>query len=340
MNNFNAVRLCLSLLVILAHSYEIRYGGRSQEPLTKIFGTISFGELAVNCFFIVSGYLILGSWHRSGSLLQFIWRRFLRVAPAFIFCYLISGLIVGPAVQPAQIYFSHFDWLRYFLGLATFSQPQTPNVFVGTMFPGVNVPLWSIQYEVACYCLLAGLGVIGALRTQRCWIALFFCFGGLLILGRVAGSYGVPQYFEVFTKSYIRLPFFFFAGGIFYLKPQLLQLRQQLTWALIGGCVALIGLTHSVTAELGLASGGALAILSLATHRSNRSATLIDKLDISYGLYLYAWPVSQVLYLAFPGQGAMLNFLSTSLVAAALALFSWRLIEEPSLKMKRWPIWK
>ena len=80
-NNFGAIRLALAFLVILSHSSEMIDGNRSRELLTQVFGTISFGELAVDCFFIISGYLITKSYLSSTSALEYLVKRVLRIYP-------------------------------------------------------------------------------------------------------------------------------------------------------------------------------------------------------------------------------------------------------------------
>ena len=95
-NNFHLLRFVFASLVIISHAHEIKDGDRSNEILTTIFGSISFGELAVDCFFVISGYLITKSWLENPRFSAFLSSRILRIFPAFIVASLLCALILGP----------------------------------------------------------------------------------------------------------------------------------------------------------------------------------------------------------------------------------------------------
>jgi len=95
-NNIGCLRLVLASLVIFAHSPEIIDGDKHREPLTSVFHTISFGALAVDFFFILSGFLITASYFSSVNVWSYLWKRVLRIYPAFIAASLVCILVVGP----------------------------------------------------------------------------------------------------------------------------------------------------------------------------------------------------------------------------------------------------
>jgi peptidoglycan/LPS O-acetylase OafA/YrhL len=99
-NNFGLLRLIFAMCVLVSHSIELVDGNRSREPLTFIFGTLSLGELGVDGFFLVSGYLIAQSFENSASVLLYLGKRILRIYPAFVVAFVLSIVVVGP-LSPA-----------------------------------------------------------------------------------------------------------------------------------------------------------------------------------------------------------------------------------------------
>src|SRR4051794_34755403 len=82
-NNFNFLRLLFASLVILTHSVELVDGSPRREPLQQLRLPWTVSHLAVDGFFLLSGYLIAQSWIREPHLLRFLWKRVLRIYPGF-----------------------------------------------------------------------------------------------------------------------------------------------------------------------------------------------------------------------------------------------------------------
>jgi peptidoglycan/LPS O-acetylase OafA/YrhL len=68
--------------------------------------------------------------------------------------------------------------------------------------------------------------------------------------------------------------------------------------------------------------------------RSTRLAAVGHKVDISYGVLLYANPVQKLLIWLYPGISPWLVFIEATAIASILALASWRLVEKPFLNLK------
>ena len=94
-NNFNRIRLVLASLVLLSHSFELIDGDNRREPLARLVHTTSLGYLAVCDFFLISGYLIVGSCLSRHEPLHFLKNRILRIFPGFLVCAIFSVVLAG-----------------------------------------------------------------------------------------------------------------------------------------------------------------------------------------------------------------------------------------------------
>ncbi len=103
-----------------------------------------------------------------------------------------------------------------------------------------------------------------------------------------------------------------------------------MTWLAVGlTCVSALLPNYRIVAAL------PLAYVLIVTGGTAKSPIWRLPNDISYGLYIYAFPVQQVL----AGMGAISLgigwFALLSLIATVpLALASWLLVEKPSLRLK------
>ena len=143
-NHFNLIRLVLASLVILSHAPELVDGDRHRELLTRAFGTLSFGELAVDGFFILSGFLICQSWANAPKFRPFLVKRVLRIFPGFIVASLVCALLVPVLVTDLGSYFGQFRWDRFSTGVALLRVPVVPTIF-SKPYAGVNGSVWTIE---------------------------------------------------------------------------------------------------------------------------------------------------------------------------------------------------
>ena len=338
---FGFLRLLLASLVIVSHTPELIDGGRGREPLTSLFHTLSFGEVAVDGFFLISGFLITSSYLASSGATSFLRKRVARIYPGFIVSSLLCVLVVGPL---AGGYFS----AGYIRGVAQvivragiLSPPLMANVFDGSYAAALNTAVWTIQYEFICYLIVLGLGIAGLLRNR--WFLGLSAAACLMIfsfsppsVGDFLNGLGLNSFIIHGDRlNLFRFVGLFFAGAFFYLVQGSIVLSRR---AAVGAGVLVCGtLCMPSFATIGFAIFGAYLLFAAATYASGTWVARInnDRTDISYGLYLYAWPVTKLLLWWQVASSPLVVGLLTWLLAAAAGTLSWFLIEKPVMEWVR-----
>jgi peptidoglycan/LPS O-acetylase OafA/YrhL len=322
-NNFNALRFLFASLVILSHAPELQDGDRRHELLTQIFGTISFGEMAVQSFLLISGYLIVKSWQERPQVAVFLTHRILRIYPGFVVASLVCALLIAPAFG-ASDYWAQFRIGEYLKSLLFLKQPAIPGVFEGSHYAAVNGSMWSISYEFKCYVIALIFGLLGFLKKRNVWLALAIFCTVVHVINR-SGWASLP------SDLTIRLFMAFAYGGCFYLYENALPWRSSMAWAglLLLGVLLFI----PMTAQPALCLLGGYAILHFA--KSGPTVLGFHRWpDISYGVYLYAWPLNKIWLWYFPQMNLAALVLLVFFSSVLVGLVSWYAVEKPCLKLK------
>ncbi|HKU43756.1 MAG TPA: acyltransferase [Polyangiales bacterium] len=334
-NNFDALRFWAALVVLWSHAFPIAYGSEAHEPLYALSGGQStLGGVAVSLFFVISGYLITRSFERSESSWTFTRARILRIAPALLVVLAITAFALGPIVSDhsAAEYFRSGAPYRYVLAQASFTRhiDVLSGVFADHALPYVNASLWTLRYEVACYVLVLVLGVS---RLLTRFVTLLLYLGAIAYLAVVehlqtdlhAELPGPDRLLDLGAK--------FLAGALVY--QWRVPLRARWAW------LALAVLGFTVWAGAFRSAERIVlpyAVLFVAIGTTRRLPALTRFGDLSYGTYIYAWPVSQcaVLALAEPSWFGV-GLIATPIVLA-LAFASFHLVEKRALAWKAAPV--
>jgi peptidoglycan/LPS O-acetylase OafA/YrhL len=336
-NNLNFLRLLFAVLVIASHSYFIVSKETGAfEPLYRLTNNrVNLGDLAVNGFFAISGFLLAGSWCAGrGGLWGFVSRRVARIYPAFAVCVLLCIGVVGPlAVEDVRSYFAdpHTYRLLQYLYFGRFWN-SLPGAFPDNPMPGIiNSSLWTIKYELYCYLAIILLGVAGMLRGRwvtACalfWLAVF----NVLVATKTTLPYALDPYYMP------RLLTFFLGGAALYLCRGVVPYRAGLFLVAIAVLLGTMGWSGWATLVLPTAGLYSLFYVACLPGRLNAFGR---RHDLSYGVYLYGWPIQQlVVHYGIPGGSPWsLTAISVALSFVAAGA-SWFLIEAPSLRLvKAW----
>jgi peptidoglycan/LPS O-acetylase OafA/YrhL len=325
------LRLLLASLVIIGHAPEMMDGNRVREPLTMLFHTLSLGEIAVDGFFLLSGYLICQSMVRAASLETYLERRVFRIYPAFAIAYLMSVFVLGPIVG------AH-PWAlipKALLRLLALQRPADyPGQLAGLPYPLLNGSMWTIAYEFRCYLLVALLGMAGMLARRR---AMLLLTGVALVASVLATFHAVRVRLDAFSgmpfadplignlPQTLRLTSIFLIGICFFLyRSAVFPRRGAGAAALCAGVASALMFRNPHLAEAGVATFGAVVLFWLAFKANLGPVQRVnDKWDISYGVYLYGWPIATLFRWLNPSISPWALAASTLPTAFAFGAASW-----------------
>ncbi len=329
-NNFDFLRFFAASAVVLGHCYWLS-GRGAVEPVRLFTGAMDAADIAVNLFFVMSGFLIAASWLNSHSLLDFVAKRALRIFPALAVSTLVTVLVIGPLATglPLGDYLLNTQTVRYLSNVALVTQFHLPAVFSHNPFPDtVNGSVWTLPYEVMMY---ATLLLLGLLRLFGRIATLAVPLGLMLVHFLVAPSFGLES--DILRKA-TRLGMFFFFGSALYLY------RQRLPW---NGRIALLLLALSLLSAQTpwWLFVHVLTLPYITIYLAHLPWPRLSRFgrygDLSYGLYIFSFPFQQLLVHWLGSQLSLPAFMLLSLAGSVvIAVVSWHLIESPALRLKRY----
>ena len=341
-NAFDAVRCLLAIAVLYSHTFFL--GGYGPEPFyTWAKNQAIIGELAVLGFFGLSGYLVTGSYTRSHGLIAYFRKRVCRIIPGLWFCLLITAFILAPAI----FFLRHhsllgFPWLNGNQSALQFVTGNLAIKFQQTGISGVldqanydgslNGSLWSLWPESLCYVILATLGLAGALDRNRPLLLLGIASLLALHTARtLMPNVGAPL-LPTWLVLIDRVPYYlaYFVGAALWVWRH----RFQPNW--IAALLLLFALV--VFSRLGGLRMLAPVFVPVALVLLGQCFVIHLRDDVSYGLYIYGFPVQQLLAATFVTRLPWPAFLGASLVLTFVcAILSWRLVERPFLRRRALP---
>jgi peptidoglycan/LPS O-acetylase OafA/YrhL len=179
----------------------------------------------------------------------------------------------------------------------------------------VDGPLWSLPVETAMYVMVAALGALRFLRVP--------VLAALLALGMAAIALDTSNWHDWdFTGSVLWLLGFFVMGMLLYKLRDRGILDGRLAALALAGLIASVPLKAFIL--LFPLCGGYL-IIYLAAHPRLPVFPAARFGDLSYGLYIYGWPVEQTVLYLRPDAGWAELFLIALPATAVVAFLSWHL---------------
>jgi len=324
---FDSLRLIGSLSVLFSHSYLIAQDSEASEPLQMLLAGEKniLGLYGVFMFFILSGFLLSRSLNRHASIPRFLIHRLLRLVPGFVVCILITVWIIAPLCSRDGpiTYFSSGVWWPYIQGcLRTLNDAPLPGLFnyTSSVAQVMNGSLWSLSLEVLCYGLLLALWV---LLPCPGWVAL--AWGGL-------GAFILIDPERAASLPVITYPLPYFAAGVVvWWLVHHLGMSRPIAYLCLAGLAAglLLGFPH-----LAFASFGAYGVIALGCRFPLLDPWIARVGDLSYGIYLYGWPIQQVLRQWLDLRQPLVMFALSTAITGLLALASFHWVERPALGLR------
>lgn len=334
LNNIAELRLLFAACVVISHAVQL--AAASSYDILRI---VLNSEVAVQGFFILSGYLVFGSYDRIRAPLTFYRRRIARIYPAYFVAVVLFLVLV---LAQAATLGGAIDWedvgpyLAFNLLTLNFLQPEIGGVFAGNSMAAINGALWSIKVELMFYACVPPLFALAA-RTSHTALAL-----ALIVIGSawrpvvelVGAQLGLGPLEPLWNQLPGQLHYFGLGIALFAFSKGHLSLSQLL--AILGFALALVLVLAGVRSAANVL--GLVAVIGVLSS-APALGTVFAETDISYGIYLCHFPLIQMLLAGGAGDWPFaLYFAAIIVIVPIYGLLSWRLIERPALALgKRWP---
>lgn len=337
-NSFNDIRFILATTVLFYHSYEM-LPGQKDFITTAMSGQASLGSLAVYAFFILSGFFMIQSLQNTKWVLDYFKKRMYRIIPAFLFSLCLFSFVIIPMFSDINFSGSGgaLDFVLkagsfHLFGYSWEIHNAFPNNFLKD---NVNGSMWTLKHELACYILLPIIYIL-------CYSKKFFIFLIFLVVTLLAALSLSVQY-SLFNipiglawvlsineyHSFILFLYYFLSGVVIYLYRERVIVSKR--WVAISVLFILLSFKFGSLKYIFMIT---LPYLFIILGCSIKNTLLSKYGDFSYGIYIYAFPIQQLVIMNMPDVTPILLTLYSFLLTLILSIFSWFAVEKPILKLK------
>ena len=346
-NNFHFLRFFAAALVMYGHAYPLTGRGNLDKIQELSLGVFPTAHMGVCIFFTISGYLIAKSLLSSSSSFNYLWKRLLRLIPGLTIATLFTILIVGPLATT-------FSLREYFTAPATFNYIKVlklfppyidilPGVFTNQPSSNVNGSLWTLSYEFTCYIALLLTCIFFRRHYKTILLVVFIIIWSTFPFWQdflSSLSHTTMPVLKLQLNDLLNFGLYFLGGSVMFLYRD--KIHYSLRYLLV--LVFLLILSYLLSSTWGILPLSIIfwiryLVIIYGVLYFGLSKGLLNHFesigDLSYGLYIYAYPVQQLL-VHFLGIDAspFSMFVLTMLMTIPLAWLSWKFVEEPSLRLK------
>lgn len=261
--------------------------------------------------------------------------------PALFVDTAVSILIFGSILTTLDWsdYILHPETMKYWLNVVGEIHFRLPGVFESNPDNSVNGSLWTIKPELGCYLIMTLLIASGLVKRWPVTLAI--------LVGLWLASWASQQVPFDFTGKHqlatdvSKLVIFFLAGSLAYL------LRYKIPYSpwIAGASIAFIAACAILAEGQWLMDSRPFMIISIPALTYLTIWLGLQKIpplplfktgDYSYGIYLYAYPIQQIVVQATGTREPAITFLLTIVPVTLVAIASWHLVEKPTLKLRKY----
>lgn len=320
-NALTTWRLVLAIGVFFYHSWPLTGREISYLPAMRLLS-----DIFADGFFVISGFLITAAWMRRPYLREYWASRTLRIFPGLWICLIVIAFVIAPIAARVQgttvTLSSELEYVvnNALLNIAYLDIDGTP---ADVPYPGVwNGSIWTLFFVLLCDVMVSALGFVGLLKRR--WVipilfAVALCCSAWF--SYTLGAYTWPQMLSRFFVVFL-------AGAMFYQYQAMIPAR----WSLVALSIAIVVASgfmqnYRVMGVLPLAYS---VIVSGALIRKTRLRN-----DLSYGVYIYAFPIQQLLAcFGLARWNPFLFFLIATAATLPVAALSWFVVERRAMALK------
>lgn len=327
-NNFDLIRLLLAFTVFLVHSFIL-----SKNPELSFITSFLSAEVAVNCFFVISGFLVSMSFENSSSNNDYLIKRVRRIYPAYV-CVILFSVIVGTWLTNLSVWqYLSIDILKYLVANLSFLnllQLTLPGVFSNNNVAAVNGALWSIRFEVLFYLFIPILGALILKYNKKIvFISLFMLIMfSTVFLSSIAVNLQFPA-LRILCGILPKIFLYFICGSFLYFFYGEFQKHSVLLF-IFSVTLYFFCKVNDITIFMPFFISVVVIFMACQFKYLGNWAKFGD---FSYGIYIWHCPVLQT----FISFGLFKKNPYAALVTAAITVFfisflSWHVIEKKFLK--------
>ena len=338
-NNLDIIRLFCALLIVYGHIPAlIDYGNSHFDIFKKIVPFTYCGHIAILTFFFLSGLLVGNSLFTKRNIKDYIISRFFRVYPGLLAVLLISVIICKFfTLADIHSYIGYaWDYIREDLFFHFKSNIETvvfyhkDLLYDSPYLTFVNGSLWIIPILLMMYIGLLGLFMFCSSieKFQKPLMTLGLTIGVISPYIFSHQLLDVTKSNTAFSETLLLIPAFCF-GAIFALYKENINFDWKIPLGLY--LLGFVFRNHYISWFL-LTMSVVLFLVYIASLKYVKMCRL--KYDISYGVYLYSWLVTQII----ASTTTITNYFVLLFMVISLSLcagyLSYMLVENPAMKLK------